>query len=353
MRDASSGQRLGTRWVDRSMRTKGLVVIAVPIAILFIVLGSTSWFTHVDNRAQDVASNSRQIVDAATTLENSLLSAETETRRLPPDGKPLVPGVVCARREGGPAPARPARGADARLGDRGDLGPSGPARHRPPRGDPGPPERPTTVAGTLHARSGRCCRSVRVETDKLRSDIVTITNRESPVIVSQQSDIHTSNIFLPAIAIAAVVLALAGGVLVSQLFTTGVVRRLRRLERATEDLEHGETPVGVPSGRDEIGRLSARLLDTTAQMRERAEERDRARGELENILTASPVVSLRYDVATQRFSYASPNIDRLFGISGEEAVASPGRIMERLHPDSADHLPRRPGRGSDAHCRTA
>ena len=55
MSDASGRQRLGTRWVDRSMRTKGLVVIAVPIAILFVVLGSTFWFTHVDNRAQDVA----------------------------------------------------------------------------------------------------------------------------------------------------------------------------------------------------------------------------------------------------------------------------------------------------------
>ena len=48
MRDASGGQRLGTRWVDRSMRTKGLVVIAVPIAILFIVLGST--FAAHNNR---------------------------------------------------------------------------------------------------------------------------------------------------------------------------------------------------------------------------------------------------------------------------------------------------------------
>src|ERR1700683_4587021 len=76
MRAASGGQRLGTRWVDGSMRTKGLVVIAVPIAILFIVLGSTSWFTNVDNRAQDLSSHSRQIVDAATTLENSLLSAQ-------------------------------------------------------------------------------------------------------------------------------------------------------------------------------------------------------------------------------------------------------------------------------------
>jgi PAS domain S-box-containing protein len=94
----------------------------------------------------------------------------------------------------------------------------------------------------------------------------------------------------------------------------------------------------VPSGRDEIGRLSARLLDTTAQLRERAEERDRARAELENILTASPVVSLRYDVKAGLFSYASPNIDRLLGISAEEALAAPGRIIERFHPDWADQL---------------
>ncbi len=180
--------------------------------------------------------------------------------------------------------------------------------------------------------------SVQAQTSKLRDDISSLIGEENAIIASQQSDIHTSNIVLPAIVIAAVVLALAGGVMVSQLFTTGVVRRLRRLERATEELERGETPVSVPSGRDEIGRLSARLLDTTAQLRERAEERDRARRELENILTASPVVSLRYDVGTQRFTYASPNIDRLLGISAEEAVSAPAGIIERIHPESASQL---------------
>ena len=94
----------------------------------------------------------------------------------------------------------------------------------------------------------------------------------------------------------------------------------------------------MPSGRDEIGRLSARLLDTTSQLRERAEERDRARGELENILTASPVVSLRYDVETRHFSYASPNIDRLLGISAEVAMADPGVVIEHFHPDTALQL---------------
>ena len=337
MRDASSGKRLGTRWVDRSMRTKGLVVIAVPIAILFIVLGSTSWFTHVDNRAQDVASHSRQIVDAATTLENSLLSAETGLSGY------LLTGNTSFQT----SYARAEMAIPPQLGQLEALTFDTPKEQIAGRAiqhdtdqlvaalarlklqHPAP-----TSSTTIHT----LLQSLKVETDTLRGDVSSLTSRETAIIVSQQSDIHTSNLFLPAIVIAAVVLALAGGVLVSQLFTTGVVRRLRRLERATEALERGETPGLVPTGRDEIGRLSGRLLDTTAQLRERAEERDRARRELENILTASPVVSVRYDVATRRFSYASPNIDRLFGISAEEATAAPASILERLHPDSADHL---------------
>ncbi|MGD0378516.1 MAG: ATP-binding protein [Acidimicrobiales bacterium] len=337
MSDASGGKRLGTRWIDRSMRTKGLVVIAVPIAILFVVLGSTSWFTHVDNRAQDVASSSRQVVDAATMLENSLVSAESGVSDY------LLTGD---RSFQGPS-ARAEAGVRSQLGQLAaltlDTGPGATwglviqhdtdrlvaaldrLKVEPPSAAPS-----TTVRALLQ--------SVQAQTSKLRDDISSLIGEENAIIASQQSDIHTSNIVLPAIVIAAVVLALAGGVMVSQLFTTGVVRRLRRLERATEELERGETPVAVPSGRDEIGRLSARLLDTTAQLRERAEERDRARKELENILTASPVVSLRYDVGTRRFTYASPNIDRLLGISAEEAVAAPAGIIERIHPESANQV---------------
>jgi PAS domain S-box-containing protein len=337
MRDASGGQRLGTRWVDRSMRTKGLVVIAVPIAILFVVLGSTSWFTHVDTRAQDVASTSRQIVDAATTLENSLLSAEAGVGDYLLTGNPSFQGSYAqAEKEVPPQLGQlealtldtpPGRSWGPAIQHDTDRLVS--ALTRLDRKQPSPV--PSTPVRTILG-------SVQNQTEQLRHDVSSLIGEETAIIDSQQSDIHTSNIFLPAIAIAAVVLALAGGVMVSQLFTTGVVRRLRRLERATESLERGEAPVQVPSGRDEIGRLSVRLLDTTSQLRERAEERDRARAELENILTASPVVSLRYDVGTRRFSYASPNIDRLLGISAEEAMAEPGGVIERFHPDSANEL---------------
>ena len=337
MGDASGRQRLGTRWVDRSLRTKGFVVIAVPIAILFVVLGSTSWFTHVDNRAQDVTSSSRQIIDVTTMLENSLLSAETGAGNYLLTGNPASKAASVLDEHAVTGQLGQVEGLTVGTPEGARWGPA--IQHDTDRLvsalDRLRLQRPSaTPSGAVRA----LLQSVQGETDKLRKDVAALTGAEAAVIAAQQSAIHTSNIFLPAIAIAAVVLALAGGVMVSQLFTTGVVRRLRRLERATEALEHGETPVAVPSGRDEIGRLSARLLDTTAQLRERAEERDRARGELENILTASPVVSLRYDVAARRFSYASPNIDRLLGISAEQATAEPDSITARFHPDSAREL---------------
>ena len=97
-------------------------------------------------------------------------------------------------------------------------------------------------------------------------------------------------------------------------------------------------PDEVPTGRDEIGRLGARLVDAAAQLEQRADERDRARSELDYILTASPVVSLRYDVAARRFSYASPNIEAMLGITDGEAVADVNTVMQRFHPESSARL---------------
>ena len=176
------------------------------------------------------------------------------------------------------------------------------------------------------------------ETDRLYADIGALTRHESAVVVDERAAIHTSNVVLPLIAIVAVLLAVAAGVGMSQLFTCGVVTRLRRLEKATDAVERGVVPDEVPTGRDEIGRLGARLVDAAAQLEQRADERDRARSELDYILTASPVVSLRYDVAARRFSYASPNIEAMLGITDAEAVADVNAVMQRFHPESSARL---------------
>jgi len=336
MGDARRGRRPATTWVDRSIRTKGLVVIAVPIAILVVVLGTTFWYTHVDDRAQSTTSQARQIVDAATTVENSLLTTQagvsswllTGDRAFLRSGTgdnhdiPEQLGQLVALSVGTPA-APDARAID---GDANRLVfDMAQITARPPSPMP---------SGTTRALLERSLGA----TVRLRSDVASLTRAMNRSVAQQRSAIHTSSVLLPATAIAAVVLALAGGILVSLLFTKGVVTRLRRLERATAALERGEVPAQVPTGRDEIGRLSSRLLDASALLREREEERDRARAELDDILTASPVVSLRYDVEGRRLSHASPNIERLLGIPADVALADLGAVVARFHPDSAAQL---------------
>ncbi|MHB8681954.1 MAG: hybrid sensor histidine kinase/response regulator [Acidimicrobiales bacterium] len=138
--------------------------------------------------------------------------------------------------------------------------------------------------------------------------------------------------------VGALVLALLGGLLLWHSFTTGVISRLRRLEHDTDRLEGAGPRRDDPTGRDEIGRLAARLDEAAVQIRRHEAERDRAERELADILTASPVVALRYDVAARRFSYASPNIARLLGISAEQAMADPDTVTARFHPDDARAL---------------
>ncbi|MHB8330149.1 MAG: hybrid sensor histidine kinase/response regulator, partial [Acidimicrobiales bacterium] len=103
-------------------------------------------------------------------------------------------------------------------------------------------------------------------------------------------------------------------------------------------IEDAGTPGHLPPGRDEIGRLAARLDKAAIQVRQHVEERDRARRELTDILTAIPVVSLRYDFAQRSFSYASPNVQRLLGVTAEEVMADARVVIDRFHPDDSSML---------------
>ena len=102
--------------------------------------------------------------------------------------------------------------------------------------------------------------------------------------------------------------ASAPGACMVRLFTTGVVGDCAASSgppRRSRTAAPRRGADGTRRDRATVGEAP----DTTAQLRERAEERDRARGELENILTASPVVSVRYDVASASPTRAPTSTD--------------------------------------------
>jgi len=324
-------------WANRSIRTKGLVVIALPIAVLLAVLGSTSWFTHVNSRSQTLGLQSRQALSTANALQTKVLeadnavrgylltgeaqflgnyrSAESSAPRLVTQLRPLAEQTSSSRSDYSSL----SHDTEAVLGDLASLA----SRVSAPLSSPA---------------TESLLRSSETDSARFGDAVSTFQGAENAAIAVQRSAIHRSSTFLLAISIGATVLAIGGGLALTQLFTSGVTTRLRRLERATDALEVGELPIEMPGGSDEIGRLSQRVVTAASQLRDRADERDGVRRQLEDILTASPVVSLRYDVAGRRFSYASPNLMRLLGITSEQALSDPASVVDRFHPDDAHRL---------------
>ena len=151
------------------------------------------------------------------------------------------------------------------------------------------------------------------------------------------SAVHTSVAWQRDLDIAALVLALLAAGTLWHFFTTGVVERLRRLEQDTGRIE-GVGGGSEPVGRDEIGRLASLLQDAAEQVRLHAQEAARVRAELTDILTASPVVSLRYDVDSRRFTYASANVEGLLGLPPARVLSDPGTVVTRFHPEDEKRL---------------
>lgn len=80
------------------------------------------------------------------------------------------------------------------------------------------------------------------------------------------------------------------------------------------------------------GYALALVDERTRDLEEALDELGETRRFLERLLTAGPVLVGRATVQDQRVTYVSPNIERLYGISEEEALST-GFLASRIHPD--------------------
>ncbi|WP_269513731.1 ATP-binding protein [Brevundimonas subvibrioides] len=271
MTGPSPWTQLTRAWADLGLGSKGLIVVALPLAILLSSIGAL----HLSGRAEAEA-------EARVRLTFAIQRDIHEVHALLAEA---ASGVRGYRLTGRRAFLEPYIRAEALLPETlerlGRTTRDPEIRQRLARVDalvvqkrhglaqlaamPGA----GTAAGVEAPEVAEALVANKAVLDGLRAEIDAMQRRESQLLEQRQARADaerrrtwTLTAFLGGIG-------LLGGLAAAQLLFTGIVRRVRGLERDAERLERGEPLNLLDEAEDEIGRLARRLVQASDLLRSR------------------------------------------------------------------------------------
>lgn len=258
-------------WADRPLALKGLVVVALPLAILLVSLSLLFQASHAEEEAEDDVR--RAFAVQRDTYQVHALLAEAAAG---------VRGYVLTRQARFLEPYRKAEAdlpptferldgiiRDAEIRNRFERIRTLAVRKR---------EGLHAIVELADARTAHAHNTSEIEAalvankivlDAMRQEIDRIQVRENTLLDQRLRRVEeVRNRFLFLTAISAVV-GLLGSLAAVYLFSTGIVRRIGNLEDNAERLAQGEALTELPQDADEIGRLAQRLVRASALLRGR------------------------------------------------------------------------------------
>src|SRR4051812_13140126 len=325
--------RLVRRWLDLPLRTKGLVVVAIPVVAL-VAAGTT--FMALQSRQQHARSRVDHSVEVQRQLAQvtvNLVNAETAARGYVLTGQTEFLEPYQASEDGTTRDV-------ARLVDlvRDDAD----QQDRAKQVQALSAMRLATLQ-RLVANVGRgvpadltLLRQGKVEMDAVRSELTAMDDAETTLLQQRANREDRLTLWLNLTMGAVIVLGLGGGIGAALLFGSGISRRIERLAANGQRLQEEDPLSDLPSGGDEVGRVGAALGTASVLLGERAQSLRRAREFLDHLITASPVVVLRQTVEARTITYVSANIEPIFGYRPEELVGRGAILSERAHPDDRE-----------------
>lgn len=266
MNRAMPARRMTRFWADRRLALKGLVVIALPLAILLGALVSLYIASNAEVRAENdvrrafaIQRDTYQVhallAEAAAGVRGYALTGQERFlepyRKAEADLPQTMARLNAAIRDRevrqhfdriNELTARKREGLKgivelARQGDRGAI-------------------EPALVAN-------------KIVLDAMRREIDRIQRREGVLLDQRQARVdEVRGRFLLLTAVSAVI-GLLGSLAAVYLFSTGIVRRVQMLEANAELLARGEALTELPDDADEIGRLAQRMARASALLRGR------------------------------------------------------------------------------------
>jgi PAS domain S-box-containing protein len=328
-------------WADQPLAIKGLVVVALPLAVLLIALTSLYLTSRAEARAEadvrlafaiqrDVHEVHALLAEAASGVRGYLLTGQERFLEPYVRAEADIPGTfarldreirdpeVRARFERVKALAERKREglADLRRMQSSDA--------------PVVADRSEIVAALV---------ANKAVLDSLRSEIRGMQVREGQLLALRRAKadaVRARNLILTAVSGA---VGLLGSLTAVYLFSTGIVRRVHLLEANAGRLERGEPLAPLPEEADEIGRLAIKLEEASGLLRTR--EGALREGEERFRLVIETVRDYGIFALDTEGRVVSWNVgaERIKGWRADEIL---GRHFSTFYPDETRHV--RPGR---------
>jgi PAS domain S-box-containing protein len=318
-------QRLRQWWLDRSVRTKGLFVVSVPLIILITVSVASLVVQLTEHQERRVALAASAVSSTSSEVLADAVNAETGVRGYAATRNPLFlqPYNLTLTRIG--AERRALRSAAIAEGD---------TRQQ---------EKVNATTGQVLAELAQLRAAIaggaplgtlrpalerqKATMDRLRSQVARLASRPLALVIPRRAGISRLETATEVLDVAALVLGLLGGLVGVALFTSGISRRVTAAAANADRLGEGLPLEPVSPSADDIGRLADAIVHAGGLIAGRAAERDRPQLALLGALVDSSddaIVSSSVDGLIMSWN---PSAERIYGYPAAEAVGQPAALV--------------------------
>jgi len=257
-------------WLDRSVRTKSMIVVTVPLLALILIVLASIVLQNNERQERSVALAASALSSSANQILSDALNAETAVRGYVATGDPafLAPyNTTLSRLSKDTATLRSAAAAEGDSAAERAIETS----------------MATAMAQFAHMRAavsaGTPASILRQELltgkktmDNLRSQVDGLAAKPAAIVAAHRIDINRMESQIGALTIAGVILGLVGGILGNVLMTSGISHRVVAIAANAELLGQGQPLRPRPPARDELGRLTKALVHAEELLASRTAE---------------------------------------------------------------------------------
>ena len=334
-------QRLALAWANLPLRTKGLIVVAIPLAALLASVSALYWQERAEENLDRGIQHTSEIGHAAQRLVSLIVTAESSVRGyLVTRDSSFLEGYKNTRKQ---LPSMWSRFVTLSQDEPNLLDD---ARAMKPLID----KRVALLHAARHFEishgesAGRSLdrlmhRGKRVM-ERLRGRLATVLRAERATLLRQLRNQRRASSTTAVTVAASIVIGLGGGFFAMLLFATGIAGRLQRVRENARRLEQGLPLAPLPPGKDEIGELGQDLEEAAALLSDRRREIHDAKSFLEHLIASSPGLIYRANFNDPTANYVSPNVERLLGYPPDKLTGDPRVWLDHIHPDDCERVVR-------------